>query len=85
MSELPPIIEWPAGYLAALLLLIVCLIMLFERARTASERLTVTVGAIGIGPPTLVALPATETSMAVGLLGGAFADYLAESEREQSR
>lgn len=85
MSELPPITEWPAGYLEALLLVIVCLVMLFERGRTASERLTVSVGAIRISAPTLVALTAAETSMAVGLLGGAIADYLAESEPERSR
>jgi len=85
MSELPSITEWPAGYFQALLLIMVLLAILFDVGRTARDRVTVTVGAIRIGRPTLVALPAAETSMAVGLLGGAIADYLAESDREKSR
>jgi len=85
MTELPPITEWPAGYFEALLLIVVLLAILFDVGRTARERPTAPVGAIRLGRPTLVALPATETSMAVGLLGGAIADYLAETEGEESR
>jgi len=86
MSELAPGVVWPDDSLAALILVVVvCLAILFDRGRMAAERLTVTVGAIRVGAPTLVALPAAETSTAVGLLGGAIADYLAESGREQSR
>lgn len=85
MSELPPIAEWPVGYFEALLLLVVLLAILFDVGRTASERLTTTVRAIRLGSPKLVALSATEASAAVGLLGGAIADYLADIEREGSR
>lgn len=84
MSELPPITEWNSGFVEALLLILVCLAILLDLGRTASERLTITVGAIRLGPPTLVALPAAETSTAVGLLGGAIADYLAAAESEPS-
>lgn len=84
MSEVTPAVGWPEGSLGALLLILVCLAILFDLGRTASERLTIMVGAIRLRPPTLVQLPAAETSTAVGLLGGAIADYLAASEPEPS-
>ncbi len=85
MSAMTPTVGWPEGSLGALLLvLVLCLAILFDLGRTTTERLTITVGAIRLGPPTLVPLPAAETSTAVGLLGGAIADYLAVAEPEPS-
>jgi len=85
MSEVTSSMEWPAGYLEPLLLIIVCLVVLFEHGRPASERLSISVGGIHIGRPTLVAMAAADNSVAVGLLGGAIHDYLVASESEPSQ
>jgi len=82
MSEVAPSLVWPEGSLDVLILVLVLLVILFDAARTASERLSISVGAIHVHPPTLVALPVAETSTAVGLLGGAIADYLAAADPE---
>lgn len=81
MSEATPPQEWPTDWRQALLLLLVLVALVFHFGRSATERLTVTVGAIRLHPPTLVPLDETETAAAVGLLGGAIEDYLAASEQ----
>jgi hypothetical protein len=82
MSEPTPIAEWPATVLDGLVLFLLVLLIVFDLGRSASERLTVAVGAVRLRPPTLVPLADAETATAVGLLGGALTDYLAASEQE---
>ncbi|MGO9178820.1 MAG: hypothetical protein ACLQBX_01110 [Candidatus Limnocylindrales bacterium] len=81
MSETTMPQAWPTDWRQALVLLLVVLALLFHFRRSASDRLTVTVGAIRLHPPTLVPLTDAETTMAVGLLGGAIEDYLAQFDQ----
>ncbi len=80
MSEPMPAVEWPSTLLDGLVALIIVLLLVLQFGRSASERLTVAVGAIRLRPPTLVPLAEAETATAVGLLGGAIGDYLAHSD-----
>ena len=82
MSEAPLPQEWPTDWRQALLLLLVLFALVFHFGRSASERLTVAVGAIRLHPPMLVALGETETATAIGLLGGAIEEYLAQSDED---
>ena len=81
MSEATPPQEWPTDWRQAVLLLLILFAVVFRLGQSASERLTVAVGAIRLHPPTLVPLDEAETATAVGLLGGAIEDYLAASEQ----
>ena len=82
MSEATKPQGWPTDWRGALVLLLVVVVILFDLGRSASERLTVAVGAIRLRPPTLVPLTEAETATAVGLLGGALEDYLAQSDED---
>lgn len=79
----PPILDgWPEGPFGGLILLLVAVLLVFHLGRTASEHLTVAVGAIRLRPPTLVPLSDAATATAVGLLGGALTDFFAADERQ---
>ena len=81
MSEATLPQEWPTDWRQAVLLLLILFAIVFHLGRSATERLTVAVGAIRLHPPTLVPLDETGTATAIGLLGGAIEDYLAASEQ----
>ena len=80
MSEPTPTAEWPADWLHGLVLLVIALLIVFGLGCSASERLTVAVGSIRLRPPALVPLADAEAATAVGLLGGAIEEYLAQSD-----
>lgn len=80
MNEPKRITEWPAEWPRSLVFLLVILLIVFDLGRSASERLTVAVGSIRLRPPTLVPLANAEAATAVGLLGGAIEEYLAQSD-----
>ncbi len=82
MSEPTPTAGWPSDWREVLVLLLILLVLVFDLGRSASKRLTVAVGAIRVRPPTLVPLTEAETDTAVGLLGGAIEDYLAQSDED---
>ncbi len=79
MSEPTIAAGWPEGPSGGLLLLLVLLLLALDLGRSASERLTVAVGAVRLRPPTLVPLADAEAATAVGLLGGALTDCVAAS------
>jgi hypothetical protein len=80
MSEATPPQEWPTDWRQAVLLLLILFAIVFRFGQSTSERLTIAVGAIRLHPPMLVPLDETETATAVGLLGGAIEEYLAQSD-----
>lgn len=73
---------WPSDWREAVLLLRVLIVLVFHVGRSASERLTVAVGAIRLHPATLVPMAGAETTPAIGLLAGAIKEYLAQSDED---
>jgi len=82
MSEATMPQAWPTDWRQAVVLLLVVLALLLHLRRSASERLTVAVGSIRLCPPSLVPRTDAETTLTVGLLGGAIEDYLAQSDEK---
>lgn len=79
-SSLPD--AWADSPWSALFLLLALILIALDLGRTTSRGLTVAVGAIRLGAPTLVPLSGDDATSAAQLLGGALEDYLATQERE---
>lgn len=77
---------WPDEPLAALLLVLVLLLLVFEGlGRTSTGRLGLAGSPIRLARPTLVPLADADRAVAAGLLGGIVADALRRTDAEPTQ